>query len=697
MQKVIFSILALSLALSAGAQSLDRSVRPQPGPAPEIKIGESQSFTLPNGLRVFVVENHKLPVISCDIQLDIRPELEGPRAGYRDMMNELLLSGTKTRSKDKLNEEIDLIAANIGASSDEISGSCLKKHQDKLMQLMSDIAINADIKQAELDKVIKRTLSGLEAAKNEPDAMLQNVSASLNYGMAFPYGQIATENSVKSITLQTCRDYYSTYFRPNVAYMAIVGDVTMKEIKPLIEKYFGSWQKADVPVAHYGNPIPPPATRVAFVPRDAAVQSVINVTYPVDLKIGSDDVIKARVASTILGGGSQGRLFLNLREKHGWTYGSYSSIKDDELMGSFTAYAKCRNKVSDSSVAEILNEMNRIRTEKVATEDLQNCINYMSGGFALSLESPERIAQFAINIERYHMPKDYYKNYLKNLSAVTAEDVQAAAVKYINPEHANIVVVGNKDQAATMTRFASNGKLEYYDNYGLPIQVSQMMAADAGVTGDSVMKRYINAIGGEKLIMGIKDIKTIYTATIQGIPVKLIEIKKAPDKFMQSIEGTVQGQTMTFQKQVLSGSTGFTEGQGQKAEMTPQDVEDTKEEADIYADLHPEKYGIKRTVKGVEKINNKDAYVVEAVNAKGKKAIEYYDVTSGLLVKKVETEETPQGTISKVAEFSGYKDAPGYKGYKVPSAVKITNGPMVIDAELFTVDINKGVPDTKFN
>src|SRR5205085_1380123 len=155
------------------------------------------------------------------------------------------LTGTKTRSNDKLNEEIDFIGAGINVSSDGISGSALKKHQDKLMDLISDIAINADIKQDELDKIIKRTLSGIEASKNEPDAMLNNVTAALNFGLAFPYGQVATDKSVNSIKLDVCRKYYSTYFRPNVAYMAIVGDITMAEIKPLVEKYFGSWQKAD--------------------------------------------------------------------------------------------------------------------------------------------------------------------------------------------------------------------------------------------------------------------------------------------------------------------------------------------------------------------------------------------------------------------------------------------------------------------
>ena len=339
MKNITLSILTIALALSAGAQSFDRSVRPKPGPAPEIKLGKTESFTLPNGLRVFVVENHKLPTITMSIQLDIKPALEGNMAGYRELMSDLLTSGTKTRSNEKLNEEIDFIGARIGASDEGLFGSGLKKHQDKIMELVADIAMNADFKQPELDKNKKRMKSGLEAEKNEPDAMLNNVSAVINFGTNHPYGEVPTPETVDAITLEAVKKYYSTYFRPNVAYMAIVGDVTVKEVKPLIEKYFGGWQKADVPVAEYSNPTAPSTTSVAFVPREAAVQSVINVTYPIDLQPGTPDVVKARVTNSMLGGGSNGRLFLNLREKHGWTYGSYSSINPDDLKANFTAYA----------------------------------------------------------------------------------------------------------------------------------------------------------------------------------------------------------------------------------------------------------------------------------------------------------------------------------------------------------------------
>ena len=622
MKKISLSLLALAFASAVLAQPLDRSIKPKPGAAPEIKLGKSETFTLPNGMKVFVVENHKLPTIACTIELDIKPELQGEMAGYRDMMSELLLSGTTTRSKDKLNGEIDQMGAEISVSDEGLSASCLKKYQEKTLELMADIAMNSVIKQDELDKTKKKSLSGLETEKNQPDAMVRNVSAVVNFGNKHPYGEVATEESIKKITLERCNNYYQTYFRPNVAYMAIVGDVTLAEIKPLIEKYFGKWQQKNVPAATYtipaidGNKL----TKVAFAPRTAAVQSVVSVTYPVMLQPGTEDVIKARVANTVLGGGSQGRLFLDLREKHAWTYGAYSTLRDDALGGTFSATVKCRNVVSDSAVGAIIDEMRMMQTQKVNDTALQNSITYLSGSFAIGLEDPNRVAQNAINIERFHMPKDFYQNYLKNLSAVTANDVMSMAIKYIRPDHANIVVAGSKEEVANkLAKFSADGKIDYYDYTGKSISPDETLAAPSDMTAEIVFKKYIAAMGGEKAYNAVKDIKTTGTTTMQGMELTIVEKKKAPNMWMQSIDASLQGKTMTLQKQGYNGTKGYQEAGGHREDLGGNDLNEVIMGADITQDLHPEKYGIIRLLKGAEQVNGNKAYVLAVVNGKGKK------------------------------------------------------------------------------
>lgn len=701
MKKIALSIIALAVAATTFAQGVNRSIKPQPGPAPEISLGKTESFTLSNGMRVFVVENHKLPTIECSIQLDIHPELEGDMAGFQDMMSELLTSGTTTRSKDKLNGEIDQMGANISVNSESMRASGLKKYSDKIFELMADIAMNAVISQEELEKSKKKMLSGLETQKNEPDAMVDNVSSVVNYGSNHPYGEVATQETVKKITVARCTDYYKKYFRPNVAYMAIVGDVTVAEIKPVIEKHFGKWQKANVPSTTYPTPSSTTkVTKVAFAPRTAAVQSVVSVTYPIpELKPGMDDVIKVKVANTILGGGSQGRLFQNIREKHGWGYGSYSQIQEDDICGNFTASLKCKNVVSDSALEALVNEMRVIRNEKVSDTTLRNTINYMSGGFAIGLEDPKRIAQFAINIERYNMPKDYYKNYLKNLNAVTADDVMAVSKKYIRPDNANIVVAGSKEEVANkLAKFSSDGKVDYYDYAGKPIAATEAKAVPLGLTADDVYKKYVTAIGGEKALNGLKDIKVISTTEMQGMALTITVWKKSGNKMRQQVDANMGGKAMTFQKKVFDGTKGYQEQQGQKKDLDADEIAETKQEADLQAELHDAQYGIKRTLKGIETIDGADAYIVESVDAKNNKTTEYYDEKSGMLVRQTKYDKDPSGAeVSQTTDMSDYREVPGTGGYKMAYFMSMPAGPgMTLALKVQTVEVNKGIPDTDF-
>lgn len=690
MKKITLSIIALALTVSSWAQILDRSQRPKPGPAPEIKLGKTETFTLPNGLKVFVVENHKMPTVSISVQLDIRQELQGSMAGYSDFVGELLTSGTKTRSKDKLNEDIDFIGASISANAEGAFGYGLKKNQAKIMEILSDIILNSDFKQAELDKLKTQTLSGLETNKNDPDAMMGNVEKVLNYTTNHPYGEVETEETINAITLDRCKKYYDTYFRPNVAYMAIVGDITAAEVKPLVAKYFGTWVKKEVPVAMYSQPEAPLSPKVAFVPRDAAVQSVISVTRPIDLKPGASDEFAAKVANTVLGGGSQGRLFLNLREKHAWTYGSYSSLNSDLLVGSFGAEAKARNPVSDSSVGEIINEMNRLQNEPVDAESLQNTISYIAGNFSIGLESPQRVAQFAINIDRYKLPADYYQNYLKNLNAVTAADVQAAAKKYMNPRNMNIIVVGSKEEVASkLGRFAKNNVITYYDNYGRVIVPSETKSA-GNIKPEEILKNYANAIGGEKALNALKDVKMVRKGSLQGGEITIMNFQKDGTKIKSVVNGSFNGQTMNLQKMVLNGDKGYQEAQGQRKNLEGDDLAEAKQQADMQAELHPEKFGDKRSVKGIVQVNGADAYLVEVTDSKGKKSMEYYDTKSYFLVKQVGASQGDNP--GQVIEFGDYKEVPGANGYKVPYSMKVMGGEFKIE----TIEVNKGISDKEF-
>jgi predicted Zn-dependent peptidase len=691
MKKIVLSLFIL-LTASVYAQKkgneLDRSKRPVPAPAPVIKLGDIPSFELPNGLKVFVVENHKLPTVSYSLVLDIDPELEGDATGASSIAGQLLTCGTKNRTKDKLDSDIDFIGATLQAHSTGLYASSLKKQQNKLLELVSDVIINADFKQEELDKIKTQTLSGLAAEKDDPDAISKNVKAVLNFSKAHPYGEITTEESVGKITLEKCNKYYKTYFRPNVAYLAVVGDITLSEAKPLIEKYFSSWQKGEVPKSMFPMPLPPVKTRVAIVNKPGAVQSVINVTYPVDLKPNSEDVIKARVMNTVLGAGFSSRLFMNLREKHGYTYGSYSSLNHDELVGEFSAYAKVRNAVSDSAVAEIMYELNRLRTERVPQDELDGIKNYLTGSFAIALEDPSTIAKFAINMDRYKLPKDYYANYLKYLAAVTVEDVFVMAQKYIRPENATILVVGDKSELAKkMERFAGGQPLEFYDSYGNSVkEVAKVVPAE--VTPKTIIDAYIKAIGGKKAIMEVKDVTTKMNAKVQGAELSIVTQQKAPNKYAMSV---TMGK-IVVQKEAYDGVKGRQSSAQGKSELTGEGLDQIKSQAVMFIEMQYEKLGYKLNLAGVENIEGKDAYKLEIKSPKGQKMTEYYDVSSGLKIRKMETADTEMGPLVQITDIVDYKEV---NGVKFPSVLSIS-GVMSMKQSAESIVVNQGIADTEF-
>ncbi|MFM9986244.1 MAG: M16 family metallopeptidase, partial [Flavobacteriales bacterium] len=365
------SFIAALAFLVACSPKVDRSHAPAAGPAPVIQIGEAQQFQLANGLKVIVVENHKLPTVSYNITLDLDPVSEGTKAGYVSMAGELLKSGTTARSKAQIDEAVDYIGASLNSSATGVGGNCLVKHSEKFLDVMSDVLLHPSFPEDEIQKSVKQALSGLASGKTDPNSISENISSIMNYGSNHPYGELITEASVSAIQRSDLVSYYTSNFKPGVAYMVIVGDITLDKAKEQAEKYFGAWKGGTVAPRVYDQPKAPGANRVGFVPLPGAVQSVIDVTYPIDLKPGTQDAIVASVLNNILGGsGFQARLMQNLREDKAYTYGAYSAISSDEVIGSFSAGASVRNEVTDSSITQIIYEMERLVNEPVPDSTL---------------------------------------------------------------------------------------------------------------------------------------------------------------------------------------------------------------------------------------------------------------------------------------------------------------------------------------
>jgi zinc protease len=681
--RISILVFAFIFSLPSFAQ-VDRSIMPKPGPAPEIHLGKYESFILPNGLKVFVVENHKLPRISLSLVVDRDPIRENDAVGYLEAAGDLLRTGTKTKTKDQLDKEIDFIGASISTSSTGFFATSLSEFTEKLISITSDIVLNSAFKQAELDKIIKRMKSVLAAQKDDPESIANVVENAVLFGKDHPYGETETNETLDNITLQKCKEYYSTYFAPNISYLAVVGDITPQKAKALVTKYFGSWKKKNVPTFTYKVPAAPNERKVALVDRENSVQSVIDIAYPIKLKLGDPDLIQATVANTILGGGVF-RLFENLREKHSYTYGAYSTLIQDRVVGNFSATTEARNTVTDSSITQILYEMNRIRNEKVPEDELQMAKNYMTGNFAINLEHPQTIATYAINIERYNLPHDYYQNYLKNIAAVTADDVQKMAQKFILPDNSYIIVVGKGSQIeSTLKQF---GPVTLYNQYGDVIDTTKNKTPE-GVTAKSVIDTYIKAIGGRENLEKVKDKTTVMSGSIQGMQIKMTIYQKVPNKIKQELDaGVIKQETYYDGKKgiVLSGDNTI--------DITGESLEMMKYQAMMHPIYIIDSIKVKTKLLGVEKVNDKDAYKIEVTLPNGKNWIEYFDPDTGYKIKDSQDITVPQGTFTKINEYSDFRKV---DGVMYPFKLKQTTGPQSLEMTVSSIKVNTGIPDSTF-
>lgn len=724
MKKTLFSIISLSLLLAAcspktgdktsgtkpapttGAPTTAsaskapqiplptgdvRKKSPMPGTAPKVQIGNAATFKLDNGLTVIVVENNKLPRVSYRVFVDNDPVQEKESAGYLELMGEMLSKGTKTRSKAQIDEQVDFLGASLFSDVNGVSGSCLSKHSDKLLTIMSDVLLNPSFPQEELDKAKKRAESGLASQKDDANAIAGNVASVLRYGKDHPYGEIMTEATLAKINLEQIKNHYNTYFKPNIAYLVVTGDVTKAQVEKQAKQYFGKWVKGDVPAHNYGSPRPPEKTVVDFVHKPGAVQSTINITYPVDLQPGTPDVIRSRVANSLLGGYFNSRLNNNLREGHGWTYGAGSSLNPDKLVGSFNASASVRNAVSDSSIIEALKEMKRLSDEKVGKDELQVVKNVMAGNFSRSLEEPGTVATFALNSARYKLPADYYEKYLETLQNVSAEEVQAMAKKYIRADRAHILVVGNKEDVSDrLKQFSSDGKINFFDAFGNPVKMANM-TLPAGLTAEQVVEDYLNAIGGRGKIGQIKDMQSTATMQMRGPSFGIKTFQKGGNKIM--IEMSMNGQVMN--KQLFDGSQGSQSAMGQVEALEGEDLGNVKEQAKISKEADYKTGGYNVTLKGIEDVNGSNAFVLEVVRPDGKKTTEYYDTKTSLKVREVSIDQGMDGNpTTQTVEMSDYKEV---GGVKMPHTLTVSGiFPVPFKVSISEIKVNAGVDDSVF-
>ncbi|WP_421946038.1 M16 family metallopeptidase [Pedobacter sp.] len=692
--KKLFIIAAVSLlAQGISAQTIDRSQKPKPGPAPVITIGDPVIYKLANGITVLVVENHKLPKVTASYSIDAGPITEGAKAGVVSLMGSMLNEGTTSKTKAQFDEAVDQLGANVSAGASGGSVSALTRYFDQAFMLMAESLRKPSFPAASFEKLKSQTLTGLKSNEKSAKAISTRVVNALSYGKNHPSGEFTTEASINGLTLNDVKAVYTKYITPSRGYLTFVGDIKPEAAKAIAEKAFGDWKGTALTLPTVAKVSNPAKTEVNVVNVSNAVQSEITVANLIDLPLTSPDYFAVLLANQILGGGSESRLFMNLREKHKFTYGAYSGTGSGRFQSKFSANAAVRNEKVDSAVVEFLREINNIRTTKVSAEELQNAKNLYNGSFALGLENPARTAGFASSILINGLPKDFYRTYLQKINAVTTDDVLRVSKKYFNHDNTRIIIVGKTDvfvPGLTKAGFT----VKAFDNYAAPVTATSGTTAAPAKSAQEVIGNYVKAIGGEAALKKVTALQQTGEMDMQGNKLAVAFKKMNPN--MSSMEISMMGQTAM--KQTFNGTSGYQMQMGKKADMTAEEIAEAKADKGIFNQLYYGTDGSKLEAAGTAKVGKADAYKIVVTSASGKKKTEYYDTTSGLLLKEESTTTKDGNEITQSTEYTDYKKVGDVLfPHAMTQSVQTARGGQEFNIVIKEVKINPALQAADFN
>jgi len=684
---VIISVIAISNSLTA---QVDRSIMPESGPAPEISFGQPKTFSLDNGLTVMVVENNKLPRASAQLSFDNPLIYEGEIAGVSGVLGEMLGNGTSSIPKDKFINEVDYLGASLSVSGSGAFASSLSRYFDRILELMAGAILEPLLTQEEFDRQRDLIKENLKAADKDVATAANRVQELLTYGSEHPSGEYVSQESLDRIALQDTKDFFNNYAKPNNAYLVIIGDVDYEKIKSKVTGLFNNWESGSVSSSDFPAPSNPDKTEIIFVDMPSSTQSVVSVMNTIDFSKKESDYFAALVANRILGGGGAGRLFNNLREDKGWTYGSYSGISESyKTKGIVIAQARVRNDVTDSSAAELLKELNIMKSDFVTDEELLSAKAKYTGNFVLSLESPSTIATFARNIKTQDLPEDYYNTFLANIEKVTKEDVKQAAQKYFMTNNTRVFVTGKGSEILKgLENIQYNGEnlaVRYFDKFGNETERPDY-SVDETLTAGSIIDNYIDAIGGLDKLNSVTSIEETYVADVMGNPFELYSLKSNKNQSLNTI--SVMG---TSQKIVVNQSSGFMEVMGQKIEITGTELEEAISSAALFTETNLDYSTIELV--GKTEVDDEAAYEIKVSDSKSL----FYSIETGLKLKEVTTQEVEGNSMITENFYNNYEEV---EGILFPMSINLVTPAMPIPGGLFlnatSIMLNVETSDSDF-
>lgn len=452
-------------------QQISLSVPPAPLPPIAFEIPQPHKTQLSNGLRVIVFEDDRVPLVSFRLAFfsgDINDPPE--RTGLTSAMASLLSEGTENYSSSQLAGKIERLGASISTTSNDdftiISASSLSLYQSEILDLMAEIVLRPEFPDNELDLYRRNTIEHLKFQRSQPPFLANEQIAKLVYGR-HPYSVTAPSPAdIEALERTTLQRFHQQMFVPNNAIFIAVGDIGTNELIAELEEKFGSWEMAELPQADFPDPPSSNDRVLRIVDRPGSAQSNI-VLANLAIKRTDEGYFPALVMNQVLGAGASSRIFMNLREEKGYTYGAYTRLNAKALAGDIEATAEVRNEVTGESLKEFFHELERIRDERVTDEELADAKNFLTGVFPIRAETQEGLTNLLVNQFLHGLPDDYLDTYRDRVSAVSKEDVLEAARRLIRPSEMAIVIVGDADAVLPQAEKYSNN-IEVFDTEGNP-------------------------------------------------------------------------------------------------------------------------------------------------------------------------------------------------------------------------------------
>jgi zinc protease len=438
-----------------------------------VKLPRPAEVTLPNGLSVFILEDHRFPLVTVQFILEGSGSLRdsGDQPGLASATAQMLREGTATRNSRQIGEEIDRLGATFaafapfGSNATTIQASGLSDNFEQWFGLTTELLLHPSFPADELSKLKQRLKVSLLQQRQQPGFLANERFSRAVYGSHPARVISATPQSVEALTSEMLTKWHHEHYAPQNALLGIAGDVKTKELAEKLKSWLAGWQKTEAKVDAPAATNPVAGRNVLIVNRPNSVQTTLAMGN-IAINRTNPDYPTMVVLDQVLGAGASGRLFLNLREEKGYTYGVYSNFVARKYAGPWRVGGDLRTEVTEGAMTEFVKEINRIRDEKVPEKELDEARHAVVAGFALSLEQPTQLLGYAVERKIYDLPADYWDTYPAKISAVTTDEVQRIARKYIQPEVMQIVAVGDAPKIKPVLE--KYGPVEVFDVQGKP-------------------------------------------------------------------------------------------------------------------------------------------------------------------------------------------------------------------------------------